>query len=317
MWSVAAASAAASAAAAAAAAGPDGIPAGEQVCISYGSWPAEPFLLLWGFVPQPNPADAVVVFSSLQEMAACYFDCLKVKLTAAGDAGQLLQFQPLHEATQQQIEKLETSSGSRFANMTVDATGIDGRLKAAMSVLHGAVAAAAAAAASVLKQQSSSSSSSSSDGQQQQPAEAAGQPTHADLASLVRRLQQLKLGELLVYRLSMLADDLEQSSDTCLATMERMQAKQLHGGGSSLRNQQQQQQQDVGLDAVPHHLQQDDAVCRQQRGHGDSNDSSSSSKYRALAEHLELISGYCSSKAALARQLAAGYPIRMSGVFLV
>ncbi|KAF6253661.1 hypothetical protein COO60DRAFT_1703728 [Scenedesmus sp. NREL 46B-D3] len=31
-------------------AGPEGIPAGQQVCISYGNWPAEPFLLLFGFV---------------------------------------------------------------------------------------------------------------------------------------------------------------------------------------------------------------------------------------------------------------------------
>ncbi|WIA16910.1 hypothetical protein OEZ85_013837 [Tetradesmus obliquus] len=81
-------------------AGPEGVSAGEQVCISYGSWPAEPFLLLWGFTPSPNPADAVVVFSSLQDMAACYFDYLKSKLTAGGNGQQLLQCEQLGAAVE-------------------------------------------------------------------------------------------------------------------------------------------------------------------------------------------------------------------------
>eukprot|EP00775_Hariotina_reticulata_P012282 gene12282-12418_t len=63
-------------------AGPEGISSGEQVTISYGSWPGESFLLHYGFLPNPNPHDALTLFSCLQQMAACYLGCLQHKLMA-------------------------------------------------------------------------------------------------------------------------------------------------------------------------------------------------------------------------------------------
>lgn len=60
-------------------AGEDGISQGSEVTISYGAWPAEAFFLLFGFVPQPNPHDAVVLFSTLQDLLDHYYQCLKDK----------------------------------------------------------------------------------------------------------------------------------------------------------------------------------------------------------------------------------------------
>ena len=47
--------------------GKDGIPAGAEVTISYGNWPNEVFLLLFGFVPMDNPADTVTLFVDLDD----------------------------------------------------------------------------------------------------------------------------------------------------------------------------------------------------------------------------------------------------------
>eukprot|EP00879_Flechtneria_rotunda_P013970 GHRR01014592.1.p1 GENE.GHRR01014592.1~~GHRR01014592.1.p1 ORF type:complete len:370 (+),score=155.28 GHRR01014592.1:367-1476(+) len=70
--------------------GADGIKAGQEVTIRYGTWPAEPFLLLFGFVPQPNPHDSITLFSNLQHMAECYLQCL---------ASQVKQLSLLEQAT--------------------------------------------------------------------------------------------------------------------------------------------------------------------------------------------------------------------------
>ena len=102
----------------------------------------------------------------------------------------------------------------------------------------------------------------------------------------------MRLGELLVYRLGELADNLQQSANACAATIERSQAQQQQAGVSS-RNGKSSSSSNTS-----------------------SSSSSNSSRYQPSAEHLQLIQAYCASKAALARQLAAGYPIRMSGVFL-
>jgi hypothetical protein len=56
--------------------GPDTIQAGDQVTISYGPWPSEPLLLLFGFVPDHNPYDSLVVFSDLQHMAECWLEMM-------------------------------------------------------------------------------------------------------------------------------------------------------------------------------------------------------------------------------------------------
>ena len=49
-------------------AGERGISAGEEVTISYGSWPNDVFLLFFGFVPTDNPNDSVVLFGDLEEV---------------------------------------------------------------------------------------------------------------------------------------------------------------------------------------------------------------------------------------------------------
>ena len=51
--------------------GEDGIEEGEEVTISYGPWPNDPFFLYFGFVPQGNPNDAVVLFDDVADVAAC------------------------------------------------------------------------------------------------------------------------------------------------------------------------------------------------------------------------------------------------------
>jgi hypothetical protein len=308
-------------------------------------------LLLWGFVPQPNPADAVVVFSSLQDMAACYFDLLEFKLTAGSPAEKLLQSEQFFEAMRLQLAAVSSRSGSGdgFRHMTVDASGIDGRLKTALAVLHAAIA---AAAASVLQQQqhpssssssSSSSSATSSSGstdhsrpQHDDVAAAAGslatprQPIFgsdaADNAALVRQLQQVKLGELLVFRLECLARDLDQSCESCtsaIAQLLQQQELQHNSSSSKISKQQQPQQQqqqtaaELSSQTVQQHAAAGGSAVDLAAVQPDSSSSSSSSRYQPSAEHLELIHAYCSSKAALARQLAGGYPLQMAGVFLL
>ena len=42
--------------------------AGEEVTISYGAFPNDVFLLFFGFVPTPNPHDAVPLFADIQDL---------------------------------------------------------------------------------------------------------------------------------------------------------------------------------------------------------------------------------------------------------
>jgi hypothetical protein len=49
----------------------DGIEQDDEVTISYGPWPNDPFFLYFGFVPLSNPNDAVVLFDDVADVAAC------------------------------------------------------------------------------------------------------------------------------------------------------------------------------------------------------------------------------------------------------
>jgi hypothetical protein len=262
------------------------------VCISYGNWPAEPFLLLFGFVPQPNPHDCIALFSSLQHMADCYLECCSAALKAAATAGsssssgqqgtsataaaqQLLQSEGFRDAYAQQVESIEqvlqqqqedsavAGGPGGFRDMIVNASGVDGRLAAALSHIHQAAAAAAAAAAEAQQQDGSSSSSSSETGASEEAEAAAA-------AAAVHQLQ-LPLGAVLQHRLQQVAEQLEQSRDQSSSSM-----------------------QSPGL-----WQQEGDAAA----GDGDEN----SRCYTESAAHTELIRQYCSSKAALAAQLAGRY----------
>ena len=46
--------------------------AGQEVSISYGPWPNDVFYLFFGFVPDHNPHDSLVLFTDLQEMVEFY-----------------------------------------------------------------------------------------------------------------------------------------------------------------------------------------------------------------------------------------------------
>jgi len=52
-------------------AGEDGIDAGEEVTISYGAWPNDPFFLYFGFVPENNPNDSAILFRDAEDAARC------------------------------------------------------------------------------------------------------------------------------------------------------------------------------------------------------------------------------------------------------
>lgn len=49
-------------------AGDRGVYAGEEILISYGNWPNDVFLLFFGFIPDDNPHDAVVLFNGAEEV---------------------------------------------------------------------------------------------------------------------------------------------------------------------------------------------------------------------------------------------------------
>jgi hypothetical protein len=46
--------------------------AGEEVTISYGAWPNDIFFIFFGFVPERNPHDSVVLFDGLADVAAVH-----------------------------------------------------------------------------------------------------------------------------------------------------------------------------------------------------------------------------------------------------
>lgn len=56
---------------------PPNLRAGQEVTISYGNWPNDLFFLLFGFVPEPNPNDSVVMFSTASHAAKFVNDLAK------------------------------------------------------------------------------------------------------------------------------------------------------------------------------------------------------------------------------------------------
>ena len=45
---------------------------GEELTISYGAWPNEVFFLFFGFLPEHNPFDAVVLYHDLDDLILHY-----------------------------------------------------------------------------------------------------------------------------------------------------------------------------------------------------------------------------------------------------
>lgn len=143
-------------------AGPAGLWAGQEVTISYGSqWPNEAFLLLFGFAPEGNPADAVVLFPSLADLAAAWLrfvDPTPATFPPPAEAGSIPvaereasdlreDQEALLEAWLSQPALAQGMSNGEFERLLVTAHGIDARMAEATAL----VAAAAAAHGSGVK----------------------------------------------------------------------------------------------------------------------------------------------------------------------
>jgi flagellar hook-basal body complex protein FliE len=141
-------------------AGSESIQAGEQVTISYGPWPTEPLLLLFGFVPQHNPHDSLVLFSDLQHIAHCWLEMLSSS-SGSGSADQRLRLgadPAFAELLHEQLTVAEEAAAAADGNGTQQQTGgpagfrdlalsagatADVRLSAGLQLLQQAVGAAA------------------------------------------------------------------------------------------------------------------------------------------------------------------------------
>jgi hypothetical protein len=308
-------------------AGPDGIEAGQQISISYGAWPAEPFLLLFGFVPQPNPYDSIIVHSNLQHMAACYLQCLAGKLQAQASssgtchneallaAQNLVADDSFSELVKQRIADIEmTGTGQEphqgeggapqaaggFNNMTVEPRAVDPRLKVAHQMVQSVIADAAAQLLQQYLQAEHAISSSSSIGVAQQcPTDSTmgtgdTKPASQAADEACKQLLQLSLSELLVHTLEDLSRRLQQAVEV---------AEGCRGG-------QQQPSQDKNM-------LQPSATAADLDGGSSSHPVGQRLPYSASSSHAALVHAYCSSKLALAEQLANGYPIRIAGVDLL
>ena len=60
--------------------GEDGLAAGDEITISYGPWPQEVFLQMFGFLPTPNPYDTLRLYIGLEDAAQQYIHLLQCKL---------------------------------------------------------------------------------------------------------------------------------------------------------------------------------------------------------------------------------------------
>lgn len=75
--------------------------AGQEVTISYGAWPNDVFLLFFGFLPDQNEHDAVVLFHGLPDLIACYNRMLHQSHVAGFEHSQLQSTSEQHNAVQQ------------------------------------------------------------------------------------------------------------------------------------------------------------------------------------------------------------------------
>ncbi len=120
-------------------AGPEGIPAGEEVTISYGSWLNEAFLLLFGFVPDGNEHDAVVLFPSVVNLAEEWLIHGSMEAQGNGDGG----FEDLLEAVLSQPLLFERARSGAFERLIVGDRGVDARMQEAVEMVAAATASAA------------------------------------------------------------------------------------------------------------------------------------------------------------------------------
>lgn len=105
-------------------AGEAGVAAGQEVTISYGSWPNDVFLLFFGFVPPPgsNPNDAVCLFADVAEVLSF-----------------LKNGAPVTDADVMAVEEALGAPAAEFERLVVTAEGLDGRVPAAVAAALAAV----------------------------------------------------------------------------------------------------------------------------------------------------------------------------------
>ena len=90
-----------------------GIKKGETITISYGNWPNEVFLLYFGWVPEHNPHDNVVIWTDLEDV--CIYLSRK--------SGTKIEVDELAATLGNEIEKIKD-----LERFVVTAEGIDGRV---------------------------------------------------------------------------------------------------------------------------------------------------------------------------------------------
>ena len=104
----------------------EGVEEGEEVCISYGPWPNDPFFLYFGFVPEGNPNDAATLFEDGEDAAACAARLGLVDAAAAKTRAR---------AARDAAAAVAAANGARDERMVITREGIDGGVVAAAEAL--------------------------------------------------------------------------------------------------------------------------------------------------------------------------------------
>ncbi|GBF87434.1 hypothetical protein Rsub_00145 [Raphidocelis subcapitata] len=133
-------------------AGAGGVAAGEEVRIAYGwaaGWPAEPYFLMFGFVPEGNPAESVVAYSDLQDLARHFCSHFAAQIGGGGGAGGPDELWERVAARAEEAAAAaadgEGAGGGGFERLVVTAQGLDQRLGPALGLVRAAAEAEAGA----------------------------------------------------------------------------------------------------------------------------------------------------------------------------
>ena len=125
-------------------AGPEGIPAGHEVTISYGSqWPNEAFLLLFGFAPDGNPADGVILFPSFSDLVEAWQRHQQVLSCPEGQGGEdartLEERVARSNVSVEEVllhpELAEVTESGKYDRLIVTQQGIDPRMGDAIALV--------------------------------------------------------------------------------------------------------------------------------------------------------------------------------------
>eukprot|EP00803_Ostreobium_quekettii_P002388 evm.model.scf_874.2 EVM.evm.TU.scf_874.2 scf_874:53671-58389(-) len=114
--------------------------AGEEVTISYGSWPNDVFFLFFGFVPDGNVHDEVVIFQGPEQLLEFYKKVSQSGRTKGQKATQ-------EEVLWKQVEDIalgfcaqQAEKGSDWNRLVVTGEGLDVRLVQLIKIIHAVIA---------------------------------------------------------------------------------------------------------------------------------------------------------------------------------